>query len=417
MKSSTTCLTNISGRSLSQTDAISSQWQSTEARQFDFWIGSWNVNLRTIQPDNTWKESIKAHAKVYSILDGKAILELWDSPTVKGFSLRHYDPEKKKWVLYLDWPKGNESSFSSLEGSFRHGRGEFFASKKKTISRYTFCDITPESLRWDDAYSKDGGKTWTYDWIMEFSRTEAKPSWPSTTEAHTFENAGSLCKGSEEEYAMIEALAGNWTGEIEVIDDDSRAKVSAKMSVYKILDGCAVLQFLEYELDGKTHRSFFMLTFNAAAKRFEELSLNNRVGTAAEVRHGAIAGGVLELQPPESTAEKSAMTKTVWTLPSEGDKTVQIKSFASNDKKNWTQTMTLNLKPSKLIVDNLKLSDAINETCPRSEEPIVANSLTEYRGFTVGFCNQHCRDDFAANVANRESDRVFFDGIILKLEK
>jgi len=415
MKSSRTCLTNRNSRSLAHTDAISSEWRSTEARQFDFWIGSWDVNLRAIQPDNTWKETIKAHARVYPILDGKAILELWDSPTIKGFSLRHYAPEKKKWVLHLDWPNEKESSFSSLEGSFRHCRGEFFASEKNKISRYTFCDITPESLRWDDAYSKDGGKTWTFDWIMEFSRTEAKPDWPSTTEALTSENAGSRRKGNEEEFAMIGALAGNWTGEIEVINADSRARVSAKMSVYKILDGCAVIQFLEYELDEKTHRNFSMLTYNAVAKRFEELSLDNRVGTAAEVRHGAIAGGVLELQAPESTAEKSSMTKTVWTLPSEGGKTVHIKSFASNDEKNWTQTMTLSLEPSKQNVDSMQLSDAINKTCPRSGKPIVASSLTEYRGFTVGFCNQHCRDDFAGNVADRDSDRAFFDGIILKL--
>lgn len=43
------------------------------------------------------------------------------------------------------------------------------------------------------------------------------------------------------------------------------------------------------------------------------------------------------------------------------------------------------------------LPDCVNERCPNSGKAVVANSLTYYRGRVVGFCNQHCRDDFAAN--------------------
>lgn len=64
----------------------------------------------------------------------------------------------------------------------------------------------------------------------------------------------------------------------------------------------------------------------------------------------------------------------------------------------------------------LELDDAINKRCPRSGKPVVADSLTTYRGVTVGFCNQHCRDDFAANVEERPADREFFDDILAKRE-
>ena len=114
----------------------------------------------------------------------------------------------------------------------------FFGGEEQTISRYTFCDITPDSLRWDDAYSRDGGKTWTYDWIMEFSRTDANPNWPATSEAHTFEKTGSRCKGSENEFAMIDSIAGRWMGEVEVVEADSKTKAPAKVQAYKILDDC-----------------------------------------------------------------------------------------------------------------------------------------------------------------------------------
>jgi hypothetical protein len=55
---------------------------------------------------------------------------------------------------------------------------------------------------------------------------------------------------------------------------------------------------------------------------------------------------------------------------------------------------------------------AINRYCPRSGKPVVEDSLTHYRGLTVGFCNPHCRDDFAAHVAERPADTRYFDALI-----
>lgn len=39
---------------------------------------------------------------------------------------------------------------------------------------------------------------------------------------------------------------------------------------------------------------------------------------------------------------------------------------------------------------------ALNDCCPWSAKPIVADSLTHYRGEIVGFCNPGCRDKFDA---------------------
>lgn len=54
----------------------------------------------------------------------------------------------------------------------------------------------------------------------------------------------------------------------------------------------------------------------------------------------------------------------------------------------------------------------LNSVCPRSGKPVAADSLTTYRGHVVGFCNPHCRDDFAAHVAERPEDRAFFDRLL-----
>ncbi len=55
-------------------------------------------------------------------------------------------------------------------------------------------------------------------------------------------------------------------------------------------------------------------------------------------------------------------------------------------------------------VDHSKLSieNAVNDTCPWSGKPIAADSLTEYKGAVVGFCNPGCRDKFEKAIAHFE---------------
>ncbi|MCG8543827.1 MAG: glutathione S-transferase [Alphaproteobacteria bacterium] len=42
----------------------------------------------------------------------------------------------------------------------------------------------------------------------------------------------------------------------------------------------------------------------------------------------------------------------------------------------------------------LRLEDCINDVCPWSGKPVSPDSLTDYRGQVVGFCNPGCRDKF-----------------------
>lgn len=44
-------------------------------------------------------------------------------------------------------------------------------------------------------------------------------------------------------------------------------------------------------------------------------------------------------------------------------------------------------------------NDCVNEVCPWSGRPVSPDSLTRYRGRTVGFCNPGCRDKFEAATA------------------
>ena len=251
-----------------------------ESRQFDFWVGEWDVNLRVRQSDLTWTGRHRSVAKIYPILSGKAVLELWSEDQVsgiKGYSLRYFDTARDEWVLWLNWPGPNRAGSSSLAGSFRHGRGDFYSTSvgsdgTETISRYSFNDITPTSLRWDDAYSTDGGETWTNRWIMEFSRTAARPTLDlDGGPAHTF-HEGDRCDAPE--FRRYEFLSGRKNGE--VIAGGSGA---VTITGHKILDGCAVLTFAGADGDPERSWGFSHVTFNTYARRYELTTLTSQPNT------------------------------------------------------------------------------------------------------------------------------------------
>ncbi|MEM8563710.1 MAG: YHS domain-containing protein [Pseudomonadota bacterium] len=58
------------------------------------------------------------------------------------------------------------------------------------------------------------------------------------------------------------------------------------------------------------------------------------------------------------------------------------------------------------------MKKAINKYCPRSGKPVENDSVTQYRGHTVGFCNPGCRDAFAKDIQNSPRDARYFDVII-----
>ena len=264
-------------------DDVAEAWQFQEARQFDFWIGEWDVNLRRIQEDNTWVDWKKSKAHIHRILNGRAILELWEEQssdlpqnTIVGYSLRYYDQQLKKWVLWLNWPGVNQSGSTTLTGTFRHNRGEFFKSQAlndstELLSRYTFSDITPNALRWDDTFSKDGGKTWANNWVMEFARTAELPRNLEGEAIHTFRK-GERCP--REEFAILRELVGEWQGTLKR-KSANWTEDKATLRAHRALGGCAVMGFLESEGTSKPYEEFNLYTFNTYANRYEVGSLNN----------------------------------------------------------------------------------------------------------------------------------------------
>lgn len=261
----------------------------SSSNQFDFWLGEWDVNLRVKQKDHSWKDMHTSIARIYPVLNGSAVLELWEEQNTKkgivGYSIRYYDTLKDKWILWLNWPGTNYSGSVKLEGEFRHGRVEFFGSEKMNDStdmqfRYTFSDIQENSLRWDNAMSTDGGKSWSGNWIMEFQRKKKVASPMEAGRANLTNHKLDRC--TLEPFEYIKTL-----GEKKIMQGDQKS-----ITWFGILEGCAVISLLTSE----EFEELSVLTYNTDKNQYEELVMNTTKPEAL-VYYGERDGTILKLKP------------------------------------------------------------------------------------------------------------------------
>ncbi|MCE7996149.1 MAG: hypothetical protein HEP71_29485 [Roseivirga sp.] len=313
-------------------------------REFDFWIGEWNVNLRIQQPDKQWKDGIKSKAKIYAVNDGRAILELWNDQRpdgIKGFSLRYYDFEKKKWVLWLNWPSKNRSGLSSLQGEFRHGRGEFFGGKGDTLTRYSFSDISPYYLRWDDAFTRDGGKTWTHNWIMEFTRTAEAPDWPEGTRGHTFDKAG---RCDTPGFDVFRSLTGTWSGEVKQKEGEGWKNGQADLKGFEVLNGCAVLNFMTTTIEGKAEKEFSIKSFNTYANKLEDGRLASDKTSILQRYYSVLPESkVFSMTEFDEQGEQQIIRKYDWDMSTTNKVLITISEAPKREIPVWEKVRELTL--------------------------------------------------------------------------
>ncbi|HET9789706.1 MAG TPA: hypothetical protein VFR08_00230 [Candidatus Angelobacter sp.] len=151
---------------------------------FDFEIGSWRTHLRRLlhplTGSTTWVE-YDGTTVVSKVWNGRAnLVELEaDGPQghFRGLNLRLYDPESRQWSL--NFANGNGGGLNQpAVGEFKNGRGEFFDREtlngKAIVVRFVISDITPDSCRFEQAFSQDGGKTWEVNWIATDTRVRVE---------------------------------------------------------------------------------------------------------------------------------------------------------------------------------------------------------------------------------------------------
>ena len=116
-----------------------------------------------------------------SVWNGRAnLVELEvDGPQshLEGLSLRLYNPESRQWsVNFSNSASGRLSP--PVYGEFRDGRGEFFGQDtlgaRAILVRFVITPLGPDSIRFEQAFSDDAGKSWEVNWIATDTRVKQK---------------------------------------------------------------------------------------------------------------------------------------------------------------------------------------------------------------------------------------------------
>ncbi len=149
---------------------------------FDFEIGNWKTHLRRLlhplTGSTTWVE-YEGTTVVRKVWNGRAnLVELVADGSgghFEGLSLRLYNPKSHQWSLNFASSSGGVMSQPTF-GGFKNGRGEFFNQEtfngRAIFVRFVISDITPNSCRFEQAFSDDGGKTWEVNWIATDTRVK-----------------------------------------------------------------------------------------------------------------------------------------------------------------------------------------------------------------------------------------------------
>jgi hypothetical protein len=139
-----------------------------ENRQFDFWIGEWEL---------TWAENGRGRNVVTKVLDGKVIQEQFtslptnDSPALVGMSVSVYNAQTEQWQqTWVD----NQGSYLDFAGGLVGDKmilaRDAVIQGKQVEQRMVWADIESDALNWTWERSSDEGKTWQVVWAIQYQR-------------------------------------------------------------------------------------------------------------------------------------------------------------------------------------------------------------------------------------------------------
>ncbi|MES2761613.1 MAG: nuclear transport factor 2 family protein [Bacteroidota bacterium] len=140
-------------------------------RQFDFWIGNWEVY--------DLKNNKAGDSKISSILNSCIILEEWTSAnkqngiTYAGKSFNTYNAATKQWQQ--TWVDNIGGSNEYLTGKFDENKIEFTTAPFKlsgdtmAVRRLTFYNQSSEKVRQHGEISKNNGK-WRTEYDLDYRR-------------------------------------------------------------------------------------------------------------------------------------------------------------------------------------------------------------------------------------------------------
>lgn len=142
--------------------------QDPEFRQFDFWIGDWDVT-------STGDATPQGTSHIAKEMDGCVVWENWKSlgSPYFGKSYNTYNVNLKRWEQY--WVD-NGAGVIFFHGTLKDGVMDYWTDDVpqpdgKVLRRHLqFFDLAPGKVRQFSQGSNDGGKTWNVEYDLTYNR-------------------------------------------------------------------------------------------------------------------------------------------------------------------------------------------------------------------------------------------------------
>ena len=154
---------------------------ASSPHDFDFLIGTWKVQHRKLKrrlAGSTEWATFSGTCRTWRVLGVQGDVDdnyLADpAGAYRAVTMRSFDPKTQSWSIWWLDSRNPHHLDPPVVGGFRNGVGTFFAhdtyNGRPIVVRFIWSDVTPDSAKWQQAFSDDNGKTWETNRIMEFHR-------------------------------------------------------------------------------------------------------------------------------------------------------------------------------------------------------------------------------------------------------
>ncbi len=154
---------------------------------FDFLHGHWRLanrkRVHLLDMASPW-ETFEAESTVRPLPGGIGNLDDFTSPTWRpgfvGMTLRIYSPQSRRWSLF--WMSNRDGGLdpatgllqAPVVGAFHGDTGTFECDDVidgiALRVRYTWQRIDADHAHWEQAFSRDGGRSWDTNWMNDLTR-------------------------------------------------------------------------------------------------------------------------------------------------------------------------------------------------------------------------------------------------------
>lgn len=151
---------------------------SMEARQFDFWLGKWDLSWPAEQTGGEKGNTATGTNQITRLFDDCVIEENFATSDGRylGRSVSVYDTRTDGW--HQTWVD-NMGGYLVFTGGFDGTTMELRTpaterNSEQAVQRMVFSDIAEDSLEWTWQNSSDGGDTWEEIWTISYRRQPAE---------------------------------------------------------------------------------------------------------------------------------------------------------------------------------------------------------------------------------------------------